>query len=82
MSDTKISALPAATAAIGADEFAINEAGTSKKLSLDQVWNGLYAPGSYTIATGQFRMAVRQQKFTGAQRLTIQGTGTLYIAAR
>lgn len=33
MADTKISALPAATTAAAANEFAINEAGTSKKLS-------------------------------------------------
>lgn len=33
MADTKISALPAATVAAAANEFAINEAGTSKKLS-------------------------------------------------
>ena len=33
MADTKISALTAATAAAGANEFAINEAGTSKKLT-------------------------------------------------
>ncbi len=33
MADTKISALTAATVAAGANEFAINEAGTSKKLT-------------------------------------------------
>jgi hypothetical protein len=33
MADTKISGLPAATAAAAANEFAINEAGTSKKLT-------------------------------------------------
>lgn len=38
-----------------------------------------YAPGSYTIATGKFRNAVKQQQFTGTQRLTIQGTGRLSI---
>lgn len=34
MADTKISALTAASAALGADELAINEAGTSKKLTV------------------------------------------------
>lgn len=38
---------------------------------------GSYAPGSYTIATGKFRNAVKQQQFTTTQRLTIQGTGRL-----
>jgi hypothetical protein len=37
MADTKISALPAATAAAAANEFAINEAGTSKKLTAAQL---------------------------------------------
>ena len=37
MADTKISALPAASAAAAANEFAINEAGTSKKLTLSQI---------------------------------------------
>lgn len=37
MADTKISALTAASAALGADELAINEAGTSKKLTVAQI---------------------------------------------
>lgn len=37
MADTKISALTAAASALAADEFAINEAGTSKKLTMAQV---------------------------------------------
>ncbi len=37
MSDTKISALPAATAALGTDELPINEAGASKKLTVAQI---------------------------------------------
>lgn len=40
---------------------------------------GSYAPGSYTIATGKFRHAVKRQQFTGTQRLTIQGTGRLSL---
>jgi len=50
MADTKISALPAATAAAGADELAINEAGTSKKLTVDQV--ALYLQNNLTGASG------------------------------
>jgi hypothetical protein len=37
MADTKISALTAASAGAAANEFAINEAGTSKKLTLAQI---------------------------------------------
>lgn len=37
MPDTKISALTAAGSALAADEFAVNEAGTSKKVTLTQL---------------------------------------------
>jgi len=37
VADTKISALSAVAAAAGANEFAVNEAGTSKKVSLTQI---------------------------------------------
>lgn len=37
MADQKISALTQAASGVGADEFAINEAGTSKKITLSQV---------------------------------------------
>jgi Pectate lyase superfamily protein len=45
VADTKISALTAASAALGADELPINEAGTSKKLTVAQIktFVGLYA---------------------------------------
>lgn len=41
MADTKISALTAASAAALANEFAINEAGTSKKVTLQQIMNAI-----------------------------------------
>ena len=37
MADTKVSALPAVAAALGADEIPVNEAGTSKKLTVTQI---------------------------------------------
>lgn len=40
---------------------------------------GSYAPGSYTIATGKFRSAVKRQQFSTTEQLTIQGTGRLSI---
>lgn len=45
MADTKISALTAVAASAGANEFAVNEAGTSKKASLTQVTNYLQTIG-------------------------------------
>ena len=45
MADTKISALAAASAAAAANELAINEAGTSKKLTIAQIVTYLQANG-------------------------------------
>jgi len=42
MADTKISALTAVTASAAANEFAVNEAGTSKKCSLQQIADFLF----------------------------------------
>ena len=50
MADTKISALPAAAAAAGANELAINEAGTSKKVTLTQMLALAWPVGSVFIA--------------------------------
>ncbi len=52
MADTKISDLTAAAAAAGANALAINEAGTSKKLTVDQIL-------AYVIATGPLFPDVR-----------------------
>lgn len=79
MADEKISELPAATVSAGANEFAINEAGTSKKLTLDQVWNGLYAPGSFTVPTGSFRIMANRLVLTGTQTCTLEGDAILRI---
>ena len=51
MADTKISALAAATAAAAANELAINEAGTSKKVTLAQLLAVAYPIGSIYIST-------------------------------
>lgn len=54
MADSKISALTAAAAAAAANEFAINEAGTSKKLTLQQIVDYLgpgLPPSEVTVTT-------------------------------
>lgn len=84
MADTKISALTAASAAAAANELAINEAGTSKKVSVDQLQQyliaaGKYAPGSFTVPTGQFMIMSRELAMTTTQRATLQGTARLRI---
>lgn len=84
MADAKISALTAATSALAADEVPVNEAGTTKKVTLTQLASfvltaGLYAPGSFTVATGSFALMVRQLQLTGSQRATLVGTARLRI---
>lgn len=51
MPDTKISALPAAGAAAAANELAINEAGTSKKLTVSQIAAFIYPVGCLYVST-------------------------------
>jgi hypothetical protein len=40
---------------------------------------GLFAPGSFAVATGQFRIANKRQQFTTTQRLALAGTSRLSI---
>jgi len=55
MADTKISALTAAAVAAAANEFAINEAGTSKKLSLQQAIDFIVnRTAAATVAAGEY----------------------------
>lgn len=84
MADTKISALSAATTAAAANELAINETGTSKKLTVDLLQQYLftsweYAPGSFTIITGNFALMTQRLTLTSTQRGTLQGTARLRI---
>jgi hypothetical protein len=51
VSNTKISALPAATAALGTDELPINEAGLSKKLTVTQIQT-LIVAGEWAYTSG------------------------------
>lgn len=84
MADTKISALTAATAAAAANELAINEAGTSKKLTVDLLQQYMfvaskYAPGTFTLPTGQYIVMTKNLILTSTQRATLVGTSRLRI---
>ena len=76
MADTKISALTAATVAAVANEFAINEAGTSKKLTLQQIADFLVkrAAGT-TVAAGAYTtrlvLAANSANITGLVLTTV-----------
>ncbi len=65
MADTKISALPAVSAALGADEIPVNELGTSKKATLTQV-QALMQPNTYSVAA-QSPAAATRTYITGSK---------------
>jgi len=83
MADTKISALTASTAAAAANEFAINEAGTSKKLTLQQVCDFLFtriagdsgAAGAYKTLQNLTVDSEDQTSVTPAAVMTTTGVG-------
>lgn len=84
MADTKISALSAVSAAAPANELAVNEAGTSKKVTVTQLGAvmptlGTYSPGSFTVLAGNFALLATRLILTSTQRATIQGDGSLRI---
>lgn len=62
MPDTKISALVAVTAAATANEFAVNEAGTSKKVTVQQILDLLFT--KIAGASGASGPAITLQKLT------------------
>ena len=83
MADTKISGLPAASAAAGANELAINEAGTSKKLTLTQAADFIIKhAAAATVAAGEYQtwlvLAANAADITGVTQtvvMTITGVG-------
>ncbi len=89
MADTKISALTAASAAAAGNEFAINEAGTSKKLTLQQIADFLVKrAAAATVAAGpyttQLVLAANSADITGlvlttVMEITATGTGHFYF---
>ncbi len=63
MADTKISALSAAASVAGANEFAINEAGTSKKVTATQI-AAFTSPAASDTVAGVMEMAVQSEQET------------------
>jgi hypothetical protein len=89
MADTKISDLTGVASVAGTNEFAVNEAGTSKKATAAQiatyalstmiVHEGVYATGSFTVETGHFAVMVKSLVLTSTEQLVLQGTARLRI---
>jgi hypothetical protein len=76
VADTKISALTAASVALVADEFAVNEAGTSKKLTLTQIITLLQAsyglPRVKGLASDHAISATTATEVTGLGPMTLE----------
>lgn len=65
MANVKISGLPAASLVAGANEFEINEAGTSKKVTATQIATFVYSPNEISLpGTGSLKV----QKGSTAER--------------
>lgn len=86
MPDAKISALPAIPILEGGDMFGVADASDlteSKSATADQirayVSQGLYAPGSFTVPTGQFRIMAKRLVLTGTQTVRLEADSTLAI---
>lgn len=83
MADTKISALTAAAAGAAANEFAINEAGTSKKLTLQQIADFMFtriagssgAAGAYKTLQNLTADSADQTSTTPGVIMTTTGVG-------
>lgn len=74
MANVKISGLTAASQVAGANEFEINEAGTSKKVTATQIATFVYSPDNINLAgTGSLKI----QKGTTAQRPVSPESGML-----
>ncbi len=76
---TKISALTAVGAAAAANEFVINEAGTTKKMSLTQLMT-LPAGLALTPGTGGIALAANGLVRTGRERFVPAGAGKIAAA--
>jgi hypothetical protein len=64
MADTKISALAAVAAVAGTNEFAVNEAGTSKKATATQI-AAFTSPAASDTVAGLIEIAIQSEQETG-----------------
>lgn len=74
MADTKISALTAATAVVAANEFAINEAGTSKKVTAAQIKTFVNNDTLVTLGSSQANSTTTPASATGLEVALTAGT--------
>jgi hypothetical protein len=74
VADTKVSALPAVTTAAGTDEIPVNQAGTSKKLTLAQV-KAFASPDTFTtLSSTQANSTTTAASATALEQVLAAGT--------
>jgi len=87
MADTKISALTAVASSVGANEFAVNEAGASKKASLTQMATFLHTSPALTgtptaptatVGTNTTQVATTALVYSGVPLLITGNSGTVH----
>jgi hypothetical protein len=73
MADTKISALPAVVTPAGTDELAVNQSGTSKKLTLTQTTDFVKSAINFTSASssGSASLALFEDTDNGTNKITL-----------
>lgn len=83
MADTKISGLPAVTSPVLTDEFGVNQGGTSKKETLEQIRMAARPAeldvSGISVATEEYLEQWRTLKVTGTAQLAIAGTGAVWV---
>jgi hypothetical protein len=84
VADTKVSALPAVSVAASTNELPVNEAGTSKKVTVAQLGAiiptlGVFDPGSFTVAAGGWASLPEALILTGSEQATFAGDSILRI---
>lgn len=75
MANTKVSALTAAGSALGADEIPVNEAGTSKKVTVDQILTYLQTKGMprvFKLASDHAISSTTATEVTGLGPVTLE----------
>lgn len=78
MADTKISALTGVASVAGANEFAVNEAGTSKKASATQL-AAFTSPAASDTVAGLIEIATQAEQETGTDTTRAVSPGRQYF---
>lgn len=74
MANVKISALPAATSALVTDEFPINQGGTTKKVTLEQIQN----LGGVKVTLDQMQNYIKDKVLTLGTAVSATGTSVQF----